>query len=260
MPIETVQAEWVRDHVFLLRDRNNFPLVMTQPWGINGADLLPLSLVGCVLWDIQSILEKQRQQVTSLSATAQSTRDDDPPWRFRRIDIRYRAAGANLSEEAVRRAVSLSEARYCSTFATLSRAVDIHSSFEIEGRPAPESPASRPPEHPVLRFHQALNAGDLDAMLACTAPDCVFENTYPPPDGARYHGAGEIRGFWQDFFQSSREPRFEIEEFLDTGSRCILRWLYTWKDQQGQAGRVRGMDLYRMKDGLIAEKFSYVKG
>jgi len=31
----------------LLRGRNAFPIVMSQPDGANGADLLPLSLIGC---------------------------------------------------------------------------------------------------------------------------------------------------------------------------------------------------------------------
>jgi hypothetical protein len=54
---ETVNAEWVRDRVFLLRDRRDFPVVMTQPMGVSGADLLPMSLLGCVMWDAVSILE-----------------------------------------------------------------------------------------------------------------------------------------------------------------------------------------------------------
>jgi len=47
MPTETVRVDWMAQRMFLLRDRNNFPVVMTQPQGVNGADLLPLSLVGC---------------------------------------------------------------------------------------------------------------------------------------------------------------------------------------------------------------------
>ena len=30
-------------------DHNDFPIVMTQPQGVTGADLLPLSLIGCAL-------------------------------------------------------------------------------------------------------------------------------------------------------------------------------------------------------------------
>jgi putative redox protein len=47
MTSETVRVDWISDRLFLLRDRNDFPILMTQPQGVNGADLLPLSLIGC---------------------------------------------------------------------------------------------------------------------------------------------------------------------------------------------------------------------
>jgi putative redox protein len=131
MSTETVHAEWVRDEVFLLKDHFDFPLVMTQPQGVNGADLLPLSLIGCAGWDVIAILKKQRQQVTCLEVSAESQRDEAPPWRFRRILIHYRLRGRNLVTERVKRAIDLAETKYCSVYATLRDAVEIQSEFEI---------------------------------------------------------------------------------------------------------------------------------
>jgi putative redox protein len=131
MSTETVHAEWVRDEVFLLKDHFDFPLVMTQPQGVNGADLLPLSLIGCAGWDVIAILKKQHQQVTGLEVSAESQRDEAPPWRFRRILIHYRLRGRNLVTERVKRAIDLAETKYCSVYATLRDAVEIQSEFEI---------------------------------------------------------------------------------------------------------------------------------
>jgi putative redox protein len=131
MPIETVHAEWIRDRVFLLRDRFDFPVVMTQPQGVNGADLLPLSLIGCSAWDVMDILQKQRQEVTDLQVSAESERDESPPWRFRRIRLLYRVTGRDLSPDLVRRAIELSETRYCSIFATLRDVVELTSEYQI---------------------------------------------------------------------------------------------------------------------------------
>jgi hypothetical protein len=39
-----------------------------------------------------------------------------------------------------------------------------------------------------------------------------------------------------------------------------MRWRYNWKDAEGKEGHVRGVDIFRVEDGLISEKFSYVKG
>ena len=131
MPTEMVSVEWLGDQVFLMNDRAGFPIVMTQPMGVNGADLLPLSIIGCAVWDVAAILKKQHQQVQSLKVTAESVRDDEPPWRFRKILIHYKFAGRELSREKIQRAIELSQTRYCSTYATLKDAVEISSDFEI---------------------------------------------------------------------------------------------------------------------------------
>jgi putative redox protein len=131
MSTETVRADWIRDRLFLLKDHLDFPIVMTQPQGVKGSDLLPLSIIGCTAWDVVGILQKQRQQITGIQVTAQSTQDDDPPWRFRKIRIRYQISGRGLDEEAVKRAIALSEEKYCSTLATLREAVDISSEYVI---------------------------------------------------------------------------------------------------------------------------------
>jgi hypothetical protein len=42
--------------------------------------------------------------------------------------------------------------------------------------------------------------------------------------------------------------------------RCIMRWKYEWTDASGLKGHVRGVDIFKVVEGLITEKFSYVKG
>ena len=131
MTTETVRLDWVRERVFLMRDRSDFPIVMTQPNGVNAADLLPLSVIGCSTWDIVSILEKQRQQLTDVRVTAESEREAEPPWRFRKIHIHYTFAGRDLSEPAIQRAIRLTEEKYCGTYATLREVVELTSDYEI---------------------------------------------------------------------------------------------------------------------------------
>ena len=40
----------------------------------------------------------------------------------------------------------------------------------------------------------------------------------------------------------------------------MLRWRFSWRDDDGEAGHVRGVDILGFRDGLVAEKLSYVKG
>ncbi len=112
----------------------------------------------------------------------------------------------------------------------------------------------------VIHFNDALNAHNVDKMMQFMTEDCVFENTYPAPDGTRYEGQPAVRAFWDDFMRTSREPRIQIEEIFALGNRCIMRWTYSWLDAQGSPGHIRGIDVYKVRRGLIAEKLSYVKG
>jgi ketosteroid isomerase-like protein len=112
----------------------------------------------------------------------------------------------------------------------------------------------------VLEFHDALNRHDVPAMMARMSADCLFENTYPAPDGTPYVGKEAVSRFWEEFFQQSPNARIEVEEIFGLGNRCVLRWRYEWTDESGEKGHVRGVDIFKVRDGLICEKLSYVKG
>jgi uncharacterized protein (TIGR02246 family) len=123
-----------------------------------------------------------------------------------------------------------------------------------------EKPAENAIVELVVRFNEALNRQDVDVMMRLMTEDCVFENTDPPPEGTRYEGQKAVRAFWEQFFHNSREPGIEIEEIFAAGERCVMRWVYHWVDPQGEPGHIRGVDIYKIRGGKIAEKLSYVKG
>lgn len=112
----------------------------------------------------------------------------------------------------------------------------------------------------VDRFNEAFNRHDVDAVMALMTDDCVFENTNPPPDGERQEGQAAVRAVWEALFAATPSARFAAEEFVAQGDRCTVRWRYTWVDSTGNPGHIRGIDLFRVRDGKVAEKLSYVKG
>jgi ketosteroid isomerase-like protein len=112
----------------------------------------------------------------------------------------------------------------------------------------------------IERFNAALNRHDIDDVMALMTADCVFENTFPAPDGERYEGQPAVRGFWERLLAGSPRANFTAEEIFTTGDRGVVRWRYGWGDASGEAGHVRGVDLFRVRDGQVAEKLSYVKG
>jgi ketosteroid isomerase-like protein len=111
----------------------------------------------------------------------------------------------------------------------------------------------------IHRFNDAFNRHDVDAVMALMTDDCVFDNTRPPPDGERIVGQAVVRVFWAEFFRRSPDARFDTEEIFAAGDRCVVRWTYHWV-KDGKPGHVRGVDIFRVRDGKVAEKLSYVKG
>jgi ketosteroid isomerase-like protein len=107
----------------------------------------------------------------------------------------------------------------------------------------------------VERFNAAFNRHDVDGVMAAMTDDCLFENTGPAPDGERYAGVVAVRAFWERFFTDNPRATFMAEEQFTAGDRSVVRWRYDWGN-----GHVRGVDIFRVRDGRVAEKLCYVKG
>jgi ketosteroid isomerase-like protein len=112
----------------------------------------------------------------------------------------------------------------------------------------------------VLEFKEAFNRHDVAGMIQLMSEDCVVENSDPAPNGAGYSGKAAVSQLWQDFFRESPQAHLEVEEIFSLGLRCVMRWRYEWVDATGKKGHTRGVDLFRVKNGSICEKLSYVKG
>lgn len=106
----------------------------------------------------------------------------------------------------------------------------------------------------VEAFGSAWADHDLDRCLSMLTDDCVFDATGPAPDGTRCVGRDAIRKAWQGIFDDAGS-QFDAEETFAAGDRVVQLWRYTWGD-----GHIRGVDVFRVRDGKVAEKLSYVKG
>jgi len=111
----------------------------------------------------------------------------------------------------------------------------------------------------VDKFNTVFNLHDVDGIMALMTDDVVFENTRPTPDGERFEGQEKVRAFWVQMFERSPHARFETEEIFAEKDRCVVRWVYHWV-KEGKPGHIRGVDVFRVQDGKVSEKFSYVKG
>ena len=89
------------------------------------------SLAACSSFHVLTILRKKKQTVTDYSVEATAERREDPPPRvFTKIHLKYIVKGQNIDPEAVKKAIQLSEEKYCSVGGMLKKAVEITSSYE----------------------------------------------------------------------------------------------------------------------------------
>jgi putative redox protein len=95
-------------------------------------ELLLIGLAGCTAYDVASILEKKRQDVTGLEVSARAERAEQPPRIYTEIHIEYVVRGRNLKPKAIKDAIRLSEEKYCSASIMLGKTAKISTSYRIE--------------------------------------------------------------------------------------------------------------------------------
>lgn len=101
------------------------PVAMDAAREVGGEDraprpteLLLVALGGCTGMDVVSILEKMRTPPRSLEILISADRAPDHPKAIRKAKLLFRAEA--VPEENLRRAVQLSQERYCSVAHSLS--------------------------------------------------------------------------------------------------------------------------------------------
>lgn len=134
-----VLLKWVEGELFVGQDRYGTALTIgSTPGrdpefrGLKPSDLLLLGLIGCSGYDVATILQKQRQSMTSFEISAVGQQEDAPPYRFTSIHVKYSLKGVSLNPKMVERAIQLSEERYCGVYATLRGNVELSSEYTIE--------------------------------------------------------------------------------------------------------------------------------
>jgi putative redox protein len=93
-------------------------------------EMLLLALGACTATDVVIILEKMRQNLKSLEVLVTGERALQPPQVWKKLEIFYRLRGA-VEEGAVKRAIELSEEKYCSVAAMLKKTAALTYRYEI---------------------------------------------------------------------------------------------------------------------------------
>ncbi len=133
------QVTWVGPGMRMLAEANDSPAIVldsVQPpngthSGPTPMELILMGLAGCTAMDVISILTKKRQPLTGLQILVQAEKAETYPQVYTKIHLEYVAYGQGVDPEAVKRAIELSEEKYCSVNAMLRHSVEITNSYRV---------------------------------------------------------------------------------------------------------------------------------
>ena len=94
-------------------------------------EMLLIAVAGCTAADVALIMEKKRQDVREYVVEITGTRVDDYPRKFIAFHVHHIVRGHNVSEQALKQAIELSDTKYCSVAATVRPTATITTSYEI---------------------------------------------------------------------------------------------------------------------------------
>ena len=108
----------------------------------------------------------------------------------------------------------------------------------------------------IHQFNSAFIRHEASLLDDLIAEDCVMESVEPAPDGTRVVGRAACLTFWKNL-ANNRDGGFSAEDILVFGDNAIIRWRYRFGP--GLSKSVRGVNVMRLRDGLIVEALGYAK-
>jgi putative redox protein len=132
--MQTAAVKWIVEEKFVATSPSGHAMVIDSDRESNKApgpmELVLMALGACTATDVVAILKKKRQKLESLEVVCSGKRAAEPPTVWTKVEIVYRLRG-ELDESAVKRAIELSEGKYCSVSAMLKKTAQVSWRYEI---------------------------------------------------------------------------------------------------------------------------------
>ena len=128
---------WKGARSFLGTTEDGFSVAIGNPHedtpkpGPSAMELVLMSAGTCSAYDVVSILEKSRQDVTDVSVALEADRASEPPKVFTRIHMHFTITGRGVDPKRVERAIALSVEKYCSATAMLEKTATVTHGFTL---------------------------------------------------------------------------------------------------------------------------------
>jgi putative redox protein len=132
--MQTAQVRWIGEEKFVATSPSGHAMALDADGKSNIApnpmELLLVALGACTAVDVVLILEKKRQKLEALNVLCSGERAAEPPKVWTKFELLYQLRG-NLDDAAVKRAIELSEEKYCSVSAMLKKTATLTWRYEI---------------------------------------------------------------------------------------------------------------------------------
>ena len=109
----------------------------------------------------------------------------------------------------------------------------------------------------LQRLLAALNAHDLDALVACFADDYVNETPAHPRRGFR--GSSQVRTNWTQLFAGVPDLRALVSRTAVDGETLWTEWDISGSRPDGAAFLMRGVVIFGVADNAIASARFYLE-
>lgn len=133
-----VQIKHIKGVTFIGKGDTNHWVSVDGPEEFQGSnagtrpkELLLISLGTCTGSDVATILRKKQVPLQDMELEVRGDVVETHPKVFSKIHIIYKFFGTNLSDKDLKRAIELSQNKYCPIAAMLSKACEITYSYQI---------------------------------------------------------------------------------------------------------------------------------
>jgi ketosteroid isomerase-like protein len=112
------------------------------------------------------------------------------------------------------------------------------------------NPTGQGPAVVVERLLEAINAHDLNAMVACFADDYV--NEWPAHPQRGFRGREQVRRNWSQLFAGVPDLRARLPRMTVDGDTVWTEWDISGTRGDGAAFLMRGVSIFGVREGHLA--------
>ena len=134
---DSITIDWLSDMAFET-EVNGHKIYLDATEKVGGKNLGPrpkpfmmVALAGCTGMDVVSILKKMRVELEDFNVVVEGDLTEEHPKQFYKMNVIYEFKGKDLPLEKLKKAVSLSEERYCGVSALYRKAIELTSEIKI---------------------------------------------------------------------------------------------------------------------------------